>query len=154
MSVYARLEQLGLNIPDPPAKGGIYAKIKQTGNLVYTSGQGPMLNGKVVKEGKLGVELTVEEGQEMARIAVLNCLSVLEEGLGSLERISQIVKILGFVNSGPGFNNQPLVINGASQLLLDLFGENGEHARSAVGTNELPLNFPVEIEMIVELSAD
>ncbi|MFC5647716.1 RidA family protein [Paenibacillus solisilvae] len=150
-SIYQRLEELGLELPQSPPKGGIYAKAKRTGNLVFTSGQGPIVNGKPAATGKLGLEVTVEEGQQMARLAVLNCLSVLEEEIGDLRRITQVVKLLGFVASGPAFYRQPEVMNGASQLLVDLFGERGEHARSAIGTNNLPLNFPVEIEMIVEV---
>ncbi|MHB1652610.1 MAG: RidA family protein [Desulfitobacteriaceae bacterium] len=151
MDVYARLKELNLELPVSQQKGGVYAKTKKVGNLVYTSGAGPTIGGMVLKQGKLGLDLTVEEGQELARVAILNVLSMLHEAIGDLNRIVQVVKVLGFVNSGAGFTDQPKVMNGASQLLVDLFGEKGEHARSAIGVSELPRNFPVEIEIIVEI---
>lgn len=151
MNVYERLAELKLELPEPQPKGGLYSKTKRVGNLIYTSGAGPTVDGKVLKPGKVGVDLSVEEGSEMARAAILNSLSMLHENLGDLNRIVQVVKMLGFVSSGPNFNNQAAVMNGASQLLIDVFGERGEHARSAIGVNELPRNFPVEIELIVEV---
>lgn len=151
MNVYDRLKELGLELPALQPKGGIYARSKRAGNLVFTSGAGPTADGRVLKPGKLGIDLTVEEGREMARAAMLNALSLLQDGISDLNRVVQVVKVLGFVASGPGFQEQPAVMNGASQLLVDLFGERGEHARSAIGVNELPRNFPVEIEMIVEV---
>jgi len=151
MNVYENLEKLGLTLPVPPAIGGIYVPVKQVGNLLYTSGQGPSVNGKPAYTGKLGQDLTIEQGQEAARITILNTLSVLHTYLGDLNKIKNVVKLLGFVASAPNFGDQPKVINGASQLLIDIFEENGAHARSAIGTNELPGNIPVEIEAIFEI---
>ncbi|MHB1654693.1 MAG: RidA family protein [Desulfitobacteriaceae bacterium] len=151
MNVYENLEKLGLTLPVPPAIGGIYVPVKQVGNLLYTSGQGPSVNGKPAFTGKLGQDLTIEQGQEAARIIILNTLSVLHTYLGDLNKIKNVVKLLGFVASAPNFGDQPKVINGASQLLIDIFEEKGAHARSAIGTNELPGNFPVEIEAIFEI---
>jgi len=151
MNVYENLEKLGLTLSVPPAIGGIYVPVKQVGNLLYTSGQGPSVNGKPAYTGKLGQDLTIEQGQEAARITILNTLSVLHAYLGDLNKIKNVVKLLGFVASAPNFGDQPKVINGASQLLIDIFEENGAHARSAIGTNELPGNIPVEIEAIFEI---
>ncbi len=108
-------------------------------------------NGELVYEGKLGRDLSIEEGQKAAEIAVINCLSVIRAEIGSLDNIKQVVKMLAFVNSAPGFSDQPYVINGASELLEKVLGDKGKHARSAIGTSELPFDTPVEIEMIVEI---
>jgi len=151
MDVYGNLKRLGLELPAPPAPGGLYAPVKQVGNLLYTSGQGSNVNGKSAFIGKVGSDLTIEQGQEAARIVALNILSVLHAYLGDLNKIKNVVKILGFVASAPGFGEQPKVINGASQLLIDVFGESGKHTRSAIGSNELPGNIPVEIEGIFEI---
>ena len=151
MSVEGRLKELGIEIPEPTPPRFSYLPVNQTGNLVFTSGQLCLKEGKLIYTGKLGQDLTIEQGQEAARQCIINCLAVLRAHLGSLDRIKKVVKILGFVNSSPGFTSQPLVINGASDLLIDVFGENGRHARSAVGTSELPSNTPVEIEIIVEV---
>lgn len=104
-------------------------------------------------EGKLGNEITIEQGQEAARQTIINCLAVLKTYLGDLDRVVKIVKMLGFVNSAPGFADQPYVINGASNFLIEVFGDNGKHARSAIGTSDLPFHTPVEIELIVEISS-
>lgn len=151
MCVYTKLEQLGITLPPPPPPGGLYVPVKKTGNLLYTSGQGPIVDGKAVITGKLGMDRTIEEGQEAARICVINTLSILHHYLGDLNKIGNVVKILGFVASAANFNEQPKVINGGSQLFIDVFGENGKHARSAIGTNELPGNISVEIEAIFEI---
>lgn len=121
------------------------------GKLVYTSGADCRVNERFLYEGKLGRELTIEQGVEAARQTAINLLAILKEHLGDLDRIDRIVKLLGFVNSAPGFCEQPAVINGASKLLIDVFGEKGRHARSAVGMNERPFHTPVEIEMIVSI---
>lgn len=151
MDVYKRLKEMGITLPKQPNVIGKYVPAKLTGNLAYLSGQGPIVDGKPAFTGKLGKDLAIEQGQAAARLCVLNALSALETKIGSLDRVKNVVKVLGFVASAPGFNSQPMVINGGSQLLIDVFGENGRHARSAIGTNELPENIPVEIEIIFEI---
>lgn len=146
-----RLAELGITLPEPSEPKFSYIPCSQTGNLVYTSGQDCRVNGELLYMGKLGLELTIEQGQEAARQTIINCLGVLKAHLGDLDRVVKIVKLLGFVNSAPGFADQPYVMNGASDLLVDVFGENGKHARSAIGTSELPFHTPVEIELIVEV---
>lgn len=146
-----RLQRMGITLGAAPKPAAAYIPVQQTGNLLYLSGQDCRVNGKLLYEGKLGRDLTIEQGKEAARQTMINCLSVLKEYLGDLDRVVKIVKLLGFVNSAPGFVDQPLVINGASELLEEVFGEAGKHARSAIGTSELPWNTPVEIEMIVEV---
>ncbi len=151
MNVYDVLKEKGITIPTPPPLGGVYVPVKQIGNICYTSGAGPVLEGKPVMTGKVGGELTLEQGQEAAKVCILNVLSVLEKHLGDLNKVKNVVKVLAFVASAPGFNSQPQVINAASELLGEVFGEKGKHARSAIGTNELPNNIPVEIEVIFEV---
>jgi len=126
----------------------------QTGKLVYTSGQGSEKDSILVYKGKLGKDLTVEEGYEAAKISIINCLAILKGHLGSLDRVKRVIKLLGFVASVPEFDQQPYVINGASDLLIEIFGEKGRHARSAIGVNILPFGTPVEIEMIVEVDEE
>ncbi|MCL2578620.1 MAG: RidA family protein [Oscillospiraceae bacterium] len=152
MNVYDKLKELQIELPPHPPLGGIYKPVKQVGSLLFVSGQGPTKDGKPVIAGKVGGERTIEEGQEAARLCVLNCLSVLHHFLGDLNKVKSVVKLLGFVESAPGFNRQPEVINGGSQLLCDIFGEDrGKGARSALGTNELPGDITVEIEFIFEV---
>lgn len=151
MGVYDAMKKLGIELPEPPPRGGLYRPVRQVGPMLYVSGQGPTERGKPLFTGKLGREVSVETGQAAAGRCVLNALAVLQAHLGDLDRIAGVVKVLGFVASAPGFNDQPLVINGCSQLLIDLFGDPGWHARSAIGTNELPGDIPVEIEFIFEL---
>ncbi|WP_135553823.1 RidA family protein [Paenibacillus cymbidii] len=146
-----RLQELGITLPPSPEPRFTYIPCKRTGNLLYLSGQDCRIDGELMFEGKLGAELTIEQGQAAARQTMINCIAVLKGYLGDLDRVVGIVKMLGLVNSAPGFANQPLVINGASNLLVDVFGEAGKHARSAIGTNELPFHTPVEIEIIVEI---
>lgn len=146
-----RLKELGIELPEAPKPAAIYIPAQQTGNLVYTSGQDCRKDGVLIYEGKVGKDLTIEQGQEAARQTMINCLAVLKGHLGDLDRVKKVVKLLGFVNSAPGFVEQPYVINGASKLLEEVFGEAGKHARSAISSNELPFNTPVEIEMIVEV---
>lgn len=148
MNVYDQLMRLEIKLPAPPPIGGLYLPVKQVGSLLYVSGQVASLEGKPMYVGKVGAERTVEEAQLAARLCILNTLSVLENYLGDLNKIVSAVKLLGFVASAPNFNNQPQVINAGSQLLIDIFGEYGKHARSAVGVNELPGNYTVEIESI------
>jgi enamine deaminase RidA (YjgF/YER057c/UK114 family) len=146
-----RLEELGIILPVAPKPGASYVPAMTFGDLVYTSGNDCRIDGKLMYEGKLGKELTIEKGQQAARQTAINLLAVLKEHLGDLDRITQIVKVLGFVNSASGFVEQPYVINGASDFFEEVFGEKGIHARSALGTSELPFNTPVEIEMIVKI---
>lgn len=145
------LEELSIVLPQPPKPAAVYVPAKTVGNLVYTSGQDCRVDGKLLYEGKVGSDLTIEQGQEAARQTMINCLAVLQAEIGDLNKVKQVVKILGFVNSAPGFFEQPYVMNGASELLEAVFGEKGKHARSAISSNELPFNTPVEIEMIVEI---
>src|SRR5699024_2378047 len=128
-----------------------YIPVNQTGNIVFTSGQVCMRDGKLVAAGKVGSEVTIEEAQRAAEQCIINCLSVLKTHLGSLRRITKVIKVLGFVQSADDFTDQPLVINAASDLLTTVFGEKGDHARSAIGVNGLPGNASVEIEIIVEI---
>jgi len=151
MNVYERLNQLGIKLPEPPPVGGLYVPVKQAGSLLFVSGQTPTSNGVPMYTGKVGTDKTIEEGQLAARLCILNTLSVLDRYLGDLNKIASVIKVLGFVASAANFNSQPQVINGGSQLLIDIFGENGKHARSALGVNELPCNVTVEIESIFSL---
>lgn len=154
MDVYERLKELNIELPPPPPPGGLYSPIKLFGaNMVYTSGVGPTdSTGAAVYSGKVGAEVTPEEGQQAARLATINLLALLHAQLGDLNRIKQIVKQLGFVASTPDFYQQPAVMNGSTQLLMDVFGDpEGRPARSAIATNVLPSNIPVEIELLIEL---
>ena len=151
INVEEKINKLGIKIPDAPKPGAVYIPAKTVGKLVYTSGQDCRVNGKLLYEGKLGSDLTVEQGYEAARQTMINCLAVLKSEMGDLSKIKQVVKLLAFVNSAPGFVEQPYVINGASELLEEILGDKGKHARSAIASNELPFNTPVEIEMIVEI---
>jgi len=145
------LKEKGIYLPEAPAPAAAYIPAQQTGNLVYTSGQDCKRDGVLVHEGKLGTDLTIEQGQEAARQTAINCLAVLKAHLGDLDRITKIVKVLSFVNSSDGFVEQPYVVNGASELFEEVFGDKGKHARSAISANELPFNTPVETEIIVEV---
>jgi enamine deaminase RidA (YjgF/YER057c/UK114 family) len=152
--VEKKLQDMGIILPGVPKPAASYVPAVQTGNLVYTSGQASKKDGILVYKGILGKDLTVEEGYEAAKISIINCLAVLKGHLGSLDRIKRVVKLLGFVASTSEFDQQPYVINGASDLLIKIFGEKGKHARSAIGTNILPFGTPVEIEMIVEVEEE
>lgn len=151
MSVYEKLKQLKIELPEAPKPAAVYVPAKTFRGLVYTSGQDCRKDGKLVYKGKVGKELSVEQGYEASRQVMINCLAVLHEEIGDLNKIKQVVKLLAFVNSAPGFVEQPYVINGASELLVEVFGDRGKHARSALASNELPFDTPVEIEVIVEL---
>ncbi|WP_123042996.1 RidA family protein [Cohnella candidum] len=148
--VLEKLESLGLKLPRVAPAVATYVPAVRTGSLLFISGQGPIEDGKYKYVGKVGGELTLEQGYDAAKHVMLNCLAVIKNELGSLDKVKRIVKLLAWVNSAPGFNRQPMVINGGSDLLVELFGERGRHARSAVAANELPFDIPVEIEMIVE----
>jgi enamine deaminase RidA (YjgF/YER057c/UK114 family) len=151
MTVEERLLELGYSLPAPPAPKGEYVTVVEVDGMVYTAGSSCFVNEELAYTGKLGSDLTVEEGQEAARCTMLNLLSTIKQHIGDLDRIERVVKVLGFVASAPGFNSQPQVLNGASQLLGEVLGERGRHARSAVGVNELPMNTCIEIEMIVKI---
>jgi enamine deaminase RidA (YjgF/YER057c/UK114 family) len=149
-SVGARLQELGLVLPQVAAPVASYVPAVRTGDLVYTSGQLPTENGKLAATGKVGAEVSPEQGKTLARICALNALAAVGSVV-DIDTVARVVKVVGFVASAPGFNGQPGVINGASDLLADVFGDNGAHARSAVGVSELPLDAPVEVELIVEI---
>jgi enamine deaminase RidA (YjgF/YER057c/UK114 family) len=146
-----KIKQLGFAIPTAPKPLASYIPAVQTGNLVFTAGQLPIKDGILAFKGKLGKELGEDEGKKAAQLCTLNCLSVIKDEIGSLDKIDKIIKLTVFVGSSEGFINHPQVANGASDLIKDIFGENGKHVRSAVGVAELPMNAPVEIEMIVKL---
>jgi len=146
-----KLEELGIVLGKVPTPVAEYVPAKTVGSLVYTSGCDCRINGKLMYEGKVGSDLTIEQGKEAARQVMINIIAVLKEHLGDLDRVKQVVKMLAFVNSADGFVEQPFVVNGASELLVEVFGQKGKHARSAISSNELPFNTPVEIELIVEI---
>jgi len=150
----ARIKALGLELPPVPKPIASYVPAVRTGNLVFLAGQGPVVDGKPTITGKLGAELTEEQGYKAARSTVLTLLAVLRGEIGSLDKVRRVVKLVGFVSSAPGFSRQPWVVNGASDLLVEIFGDAGKHARSSIGVNELPLNIPVEIELVVEVAPD
>jgi enamine deaminase RidA (YjgF/YER057c/UK114 family) len=153
MGAEARLQELGIELPKPPEPVANYVRAKQVGSLLFVAGHGPAPDegGRRVT-GKVGGDLSVDEGYRAARLVGLNLLASVRAELGSLDRVKQIVKVLGMVNCAPGFDQTPRVINGCSDLFVEVFGEEaGRHARSAVGMAELPSTIPVEIEMIVEV---
>lgn len=149
-----RLHELGIELPTPPKPLAAYVPAVRAGDLVFISGQGPIRDGKPVWVGRVGADLTLEQGYEAARLVMINALAVLKQEIGSLDRVERIVKLLGWVNSAPDFVQQPQVINGASELLEQVFGEKGKHARSAVSAHTLPFGIAVEIEMIVQVKPD
>ncbi|GGM33515.1 RidA family protein [Dactylosporangium sucinum] len=149
--VHARLAELGLQIPPVVPPVAAYVPAVQTGNYVYVSGQVPLADGKLLAEGLVGADVTAEQAKEAARQCGINALAAVE-GLVGLGRVVRVVKIVGFVASAPGFTGQPGVVNGASELFGEVFGEAGKHARSAVGVAALPLNAPVEVEAIFEIA--
>jgi len=153
MSAESRLTELGLILPPVPKPGGIYKPIVQVGQLIYVSGHGPMRPDGSLITGKVGLDLTEEQGFEAARAVGLTLLATVRASLGSLDRIQRTIKTFGMVNSTPDFQRHPAVINGFSQLLQDLFGDDGVGARSAVGMGSLPGNIAVEVEVIFELKA-
>ena len=146
-----RLAALGLTLPPVAAPVAAYVPAVRTGTYVYTSGQLPMVDGKLPAVGKVGDEVSAQDAAGMARTCALNALAAAASAAGGLEAIRRIVKVTGFVASAPGFGGQAQVINGASELLIEVFGEDGKHARSAIGVAELPLNAPVEVELIAEV---
>ena len=151
MSYKAKLEELGLELPPVAKPVAAYVPAVKDGNYVFTSGQMPMIKGELTYVGKLGKDLMVEHGYAAAKTCILNALAAVVSVAGDIDNIEQIIKVTGFVQSAEDFHQQPAVINGASELLVEIFGDAGKHARSAVGTNALPLNAAVEIEMIVKV---
>jgi enamine deaminase RidA (YjgF/YER057c/UK114 family) len=148
----ARLAELGLSLPPVAPPAGSYVPAVRSGSHVYTSGQLPIADGAVLATGKVGAEITPEQAKELAARCALNALAAIDSVVG-LDAVARVVKVVGFVASAPGFTGQPGVVNGASELFGAVFGDAGVHARSAVGVAELPLNSPVEVEVIVELAA-
>jgi len=144
-----RLKELGLELPEAPKPVAAYVPCVRTGNLVFVSGQGPFGTGIT---GKVGAGVTVEQAQELAKVTCLNGLAQIKAEVGDLSRVTRVVKLTVYVASAPGFGEQPKVANGASELLQDVFGDAGRHARAAVGVSELPFDIPVEIEFVVEVS--
>lgn len=151
MSFDARLHILGLELPSPPKPVASYIPAVRSGDLLFLSGVLPFHDGKLTLTGKLGRELTTNQGSEAARTAVLNALAIARQELGTLDGIKKVVRMVGHVASAEGFVQQPTVINGASDLLVQIFGDAGRHARVAVGAAELPLNAPVELDLILEV---
>lgn len=149
--VETRLSEMGLTLPDVATPLAAYVPAVQSGDHVYTSGQLPLVDGALPLRGKVGSDLTADEAADLARVCVLNALAAVKAQIGTLDRISRIVKVVGFVASDPKFSEQPAVMNGASELLQAVLGEAGVHARSAVGVAALPLNAPVEVELLVEV---
>lgn len=149
MNVEARLKELGIAIPEAAKPIAAYVPGVVAGNLLFISGQLPLAEGKLTMTGKLGRELQISEGRAAARQSAINCLAVMKNHIDNWEQVLQIVKITGYVQSADNFYDQAQVVNGASELLQEIFGEKGRHARAAVGVNNLPLNAPCEIEMIV-----
>jgi len=152
MSYEDRLKQLGFKLPPAPKPVATYVPAVRAGELLFLSGVLPMQNGQLAFTGKLGRELTVEQGMEAARIAILNALAIAKQELGTLDRIARVVKVVGHVASAEGFTDQPQVLNGASDLLVEIFGEAGRHARVAIGAAELPRRAAVEIEVILAIA--
>jgi enamine deaminase RidA (YjgF/YER057c/UK114 family) len=151
MSFEQRLTELGLILPTPPKPVATYVPYAQVGNLLFLSGVVPSRDGQIVYRGKLGLEVSKEEGYEATKLTLLNALANIRLAVGTLDRVKQIVKMTGYVTSHDGFIDQPSVINGASDLLVEIFGDAGRHARVAVGVAELPFGVPVELELIVEV---
>jgi enamine deaminase RidA (YjgF/YER057c/UK114 family) len=151
MKIEEKLAQMGLSLPTPAAPAGNYIGAVRVGNLLFVSGHGPRRQGESYITGKVGRDLTTEQAYEAAKIVMLNCLASVKREIGDLDRVKRIVKLLGMVNCTEDFTEQPKVINGASDLLVALYGEAGRHARSAVGMQQLPMSIPVEIEMVIEV---
>ncbi len=151
MSIVAKLRDLGFELPEVAKPVAAYVPSVKVDNLVYTSGQLPVVGGELKFKGRVGQDITPEQAYEAAQICCLNCLAAISAAIGGLEQIERVVKVTGFVNSAPGFSGQPKVVNGASELLSKLFGDAGLHARSAVGVAGLPLDAAVEVEMIVKV---
>ncbi len=153
-SAEANLQAQGLELPEPPKALASYVPVKQVGELLYTSGVVPIWNGEIKFRGVVGADLSLKDGARAAEICALNILSLIRQHAGSLDQVEQFVQLSGFVRSAPGFEDQPKVLNGASDLVFRIFGERGRHTRQALGTSELPLGVPVEISAIIRLKSD
>ena len=151
MNPEEKLKELGIKLPEVPKPLGAYVPFVRTGNLIYLSGMLPLRDGKLVRTGRVGETVATEDAADCARIAAINALAVVKAAIGSLDKVKRCVKISGFVASAEDFHDQPKVINGASEFIVEVFGEAGKHARAAVGVNVLPLSSPVEIEFIFEV---
>ena len=151
MEIENRLKEIGIELPPPVKPVANYVTTVQTGNLVFTSGHGPVSVSGELETGQLGTDMTIEEGYQSARLVGLGLISTLKDALGDLDRIKKVVKVVGFVNSTPDFLDHPKVVNGVSDLFVEVFGEKGKHARSAVGMVQLPGGIPVEVEVTVEV---
>jgi enamine deaminase RidA (YjgF/YER057c/UK114 family) len=151
MSPEDKLKKLGIELPEAPSPLGSYIPIVRAGNLVFLSGILPLIKGNLLRQGRVGKDISLDEAREDARTAAINALSVLKANIGSLNKVKRCVKITGYVASAPDFTEQPKVLNAASDLMFEIFGEAGRHARAAIGVNVLPLNSPVEIEFIFEV---
>ena len=147
-----RLKQLGIELPEVPTPLGSYIPVLKTGNLIFMSGMLPLREGRLVRQGRVGEDISLDEAREDAKMATINALSVLKAYVGSLDKVKRCIKITGYVASASNFTEQPKVLNAASDLLFEIFGEPGKHVRVAVGVNVLPLNSPLEIEFIFEVS--
>ncbi|MCL5960633.1 MAG: RidA family protein [Chloroflexi bacterium] len=154
MSVEEKLAGLGLRLPEMPSPAGAYVRAVRVHDLLFISGQLPWVAGELKYRGAVGADLTVEDGYEASRICALNALSVVKGEAGSLERIARIVRVAGFIRSAPGFEDQPKVLNGASELLAEVLGEIGKHSRLAVGVADLPLGAAVELELIAQIGEE
>ncbi len=152
MSANQRISDLGITLPQVATPAGAYVPAVVSGNLVFTAGQIPLVDGKLVATGKVGKDLNEDQAKEIARICALNAVAAGKSVIGDLDRVTKVVKVVGFVSSTPDFTAQPSVVNGASELLEQIFGDRGIHARSAVGVAVLPLDAPVEVELVVEFS--
>ena len=151
MEIEAKLKELGFTLPKPPEPVAVYLPAVQVGDLLFLSGTTCYVDGEFLYTGRVGAELSLEEGYATAQQTALNLLSVIKATLGDLDRVARVVKLNGYVNSAPEFDRQPEVINGASELLEKVFGERGKHARTALGVSALPAHIPVEIELIVQV---
>jgi len=151
MSFEARLAELKITLPPAPKPVATYVPAVRAGDLLFLSGTGPFKDGVIAFAGKLGKDLTVEQGYEAARLTLLNSLAMVRQELGTLDRVTRVVRLTGHVASAEGFTQQPAVINGASDLLVQIFGDAGRHARLALGAAELPLNMAIELELILQV---
>ncbi|OGW53515.1 MAG: hypothetical protein A2Y81_13535 [Nitrospirae bacterium RBG_13_43_8] len=154
MSPEDKLKKLGIELPEAPDPLGSYIPVVRTGNLVFLSGMLPLIQGRLTRQGKVGRDINIDVAGEDARVATVNALSVLKAHIGSLDKVKRCIKITGYVASDPDFLEQPKVLNAASDLIFEIFGERGKHARTTVGVNVLPFNSPLEIEFIFEVQYD
>jgi enamine deaminase RidA (YjgF/YER057c/UK114 family) len=152
MSAEKKIRELGIELPEAPKPLGSYVPCIRTGNLLFLSGILPLRNGQLTRTGRVGEHITLEEAREDARTSAINALAVVKAFTGNLDTVNRCVKITGYIASSPDFTEQPKVLNAASDLIFEIFGEAGRHARVAVGVNTLPLNAPVEIEFLFEIS--